>query len=527
MKILLVDLHAVFCRHWFASADQDIGAAYEATISRVRGSADRYDYVAVCYDQPPYKRKEISAGYKANRDKPDPSMVAQIQRVKERLTADGFLLLGAQGYEADDIIATCVRRLCETTQHSIDILSQDKDLMSLVTARVNVVLLSDGTRMTPEAVLAKMGVNPAQVTEALALAGDKSDNVPGCPGCGAKRAAELLATHKSLGRVIELAASGDPGNSLRPPVLRQSLLDHHADVSLAWDLVTLDNSAPIEVDKIFEKREIMPLKSNIQDGHFESDEGHGDAWEGDEFPIPGASVELESQKNVDHTPIETINNRPAPAPIAAVGKPDIDAQVKKQDAPTVPPSLLAAVAELPKPPTAIVPVAPAYTGSFEMQLEPRSLRECATLADHLYQSRKLGFGSAHEAEALILAGRELGIGAMASLRTLYVALNKVCMYGQCVVALVLRSGAAEYFELEESDSEHAVYVTKRIGGRKEHRRGYSVEEARKVGLIKNGSGWVNYPQNMCEWRAAAFLARSIYPDVVMGMHTKEELEDLP
>lgn len=520
MKILLVDLHAVFCRYWFASADQEIGAAYEGTISRVRGASEGYDHVAVCYDQPPYNRKKISADYKANRDKPDPSMIAQIQRVKERLTDDGFLLLGALGYEADDIIATCVRRLCETTQHSIDILSQDKDLMSLVARRVNVVLLSDGARITPEAVQDKMGVNPAHVTELLALCGDKSDNVTGCPGCGPKRAAELLVAHKSLDTIIALAADGDPQTKLRPPALRQSLLDHYASVSLAWDLVTLDANAPIEVDRIFEKREVMSLKSNIQDGHFEQDEDHGDAWEGDEFPIPG---DLKAQEY--SRAAQAIDVKLVVTPESNTDHSTIDAKVKKQESPTLPPPPMSP-AEPPKATAAIVPVAPIYTGSFEMQLEPRSLRECATLAEHLFQSRKLGFGKAEEAEALILAGRELGLPAMASLRTLFLSRDKVCMSGACVAALVIRSGQAEYFELDESDDKHAVYVTKRKGGRKEHKRAYSVAEAQKVGLVRPLSGWVNYPQNMCEWRAAAFLARSIYPDVTLGLYTKEEMDDM-
>jgi 5'-3' exonuclease len=524
-SILLVDLHAVFCRYWFASADQEIGAAYEGTISRVRGAAEGYGHVVVCYDWPPYNRKTISADYKANRDKPDPTMLAQIVRVKERLTLDGYLLLGAQGYEADDIIATCVRRLCEITQHSIDILTQDKDLLSLVTDRVNVVLLSDSTRMTTQKVREKMGVDPCHVSELLALCGDKADNVTGCPGCGPKRAAELLTAHESLDRVIALAVSGDTKNLLRPPALRQSLLDHHQDVALAWDLVALQSDAPIDVDKIFEKREVMPLKSNVQDGHFETDDDHGDAWEGDEFPIPGAV-------NVSETPKKEV-----------VPSKTIDEQIQQQAQPTIPnnerpevPRLPAAdttpspppAPDTPKPPTAIVPAAPlaVYTGSFEMQLEPRSLRECSTLADHIFQSRKLGFGRAEEVEAIVLAGRELGLPAMVSIRSLFISRDKVCMSGACTAALVIRSGLAEYFELEESDEKHATYATKRKGGRKDHVRSYSVAEAQKIGLVRPQSGWVNYPQNMCEWRAAAFLARSIYPDVTLGLYTKEEMDDM-
>jgi len=517
---LLIDLHAIFCRFWFASADQEIGTAYEGTISRVRNAAEGYEFVAVCYDWPPYNRKQISETYKANRDKTDPSMIAQLARVKERLTADGFLLWGSLGFEADDIIATAVRALLQNTQHTIDVLSQDKDLMCLVGKRVNQILLSDGSRFDEAKVIEKMGVAPRKVSELLALSGDKSDNVSGCPGCGPKKAAALLAEHGSLATVLTLAGEGDKNNKLKPPALRQALIDHVSDVSLSWDLVTLDSSAPIKVDEIFEKREVKTLKPQVKDAEFEEDE-HGDAWEGDEFPIPGdhkASESMTPPAPVVLPPVVTIGATP---PVVTIDE-KVQASVAPTSVKNEKPTPAKEKSPEAKPSAAMV----VYNGSFELQLEPQSMNQCFLLANHLMESRKLGFGRAEEAEAIIIAGRELGLPAMASLRTLFISRDKVCMSGACVVALVLRSGMAEYFELDESDSEHAVYVTKRKGGRKEHFRGYSVEEARKVGLVKPSSGWVNYPQNMCEWRAAAFLARSIYPDVMFGLYTKEEMDDI-
>jgi 5'-3' exonuclease len=505
-KILLVDLHAVFARHWFASADQEIGAAYEGTVSRIAGASEGYDHVAVCYDWPPYGRKGISADYKANRDRPDPSMVAQLARVKGRLTSDGYLLFGVQGYEADDMIATCVRRLCETTQHSIDILTQDKDLMSLVTGRVNVVLLSDSTRMTPQKVHEKMGVDPCHVSELLALCGDKSDNVTGCPGCGPKRAAELLTAHGCLNRVLELAVKGDPQNLLRPPALRQSLIDHHQDVAIAWDLVALQSDAPIDVEKIFEKREVQTLKNEISEADFAEDD-HGDAWEEPEPEKPTSS-------------------KTEPAPPPSTEPATIESKIKAADAPTMTrnekPEPIASTAIEKRRNEELAPT----TGTFETGLEPRSIGQAFSLAKAIYESRLFGCDRPEGALMIIMTGRSLGMSALTAMRSFHFIKGRPSLSSQGMAALVLRSGLAEYFEPTECSDESATYVTKRKNGRQEHSATFTIEDARRAQLIVKGGQWDKYPGQMCKARACAFLARDIYPDLLAGVYDPDESESI-
>ena len=505
--VLLIDLHAIFCRFWFASSDQEISAAYEGTISRARSAAEDYDFVAICYDWPPYSRKLISSAYKANRE-PDPSMYAQIDRVKERLTADGFLLWGAKGSEADDIIATAVKRLLETTQHHIDILSQDKDLTCLVGPRVNQILLSDGSRLNEAKVLEKMGVSPHKVSELLALAGDKADNIPGCPGCGPKKAAALLAEHGSLATVLTLAGEGDPSVKLKPPALRQALIDHVSDVSLSWDLVMLNNSAPIKIEEIFEKREVKTLKNEIKEADFADDE-HGDAWEGPDLSPPHGAKTSE----------------PMPPPPAAA-PPTIESKIKAAEAPTVvhndPPAPIASTAIEKRKDEELAPA----TGTFETGLEPRSIGQAFSLAKAIYESRLFGCDRPEGALMIIMTGRSLGMSALTAMRSFHFIKNRPSLSAQGMAALVLRSGLAEYFEPTECSDESATYVTKRKNGRQEHSATFTIEDARRAQLVVKGGQWEKYPGQMCKARACAFLARDIYPDLLAGVYDPDELSSV-
>jgi DNA polymerase-1 len=195
-KALLVDLSGIFWRNYHATVDAPIGEAFQRTVDRVTKEASHYDFVAVCEDRPPYKRKALSDAYKAQRDAPEPAAIEQFKRVKERLTKDGWCVWGAQGFEADDIIATAVHQWAtkenDDPVERIHVLSSDKDLMQLVSPNVFVVSVSDGAAYGEDEVLAKWGVRPEMMRDLLALMGDKSDNVPGVPGVGPKNAAKLL-----------------------------------------------------------------------------------------------------------------------------------------------------------------------------------------------------------------------------------------------------------------------------------------------------------------------------------------------
>lgn len=486
MKILLVDLSAIFWRNWHSSKDQSIGEAFNYTVNRINSARHAYDHTAVCCDCPPYKRKELSSEYKAQRDVPDPAAVGQLRRVKERLAADGLLLWESLGYEADDIIATAVHKLTDgigdESDLSIDILTADKDLMALVSDRVTVVHLSNGDRFTPEMVREKMGVAPDMVSQLLALTGDKSDNVPGCPGIGARRGAELLREHGSITEILMIADSGDDNEQLRPPSVRQALMDNSRNVVLSWNLVRLMTDAPIDINQLFESREQKPLGEPVKDEEFEMDEFGNEA----EQTKPPAN-------DADATPLP-----PAPQPQAIELAPQ--APLVKSESSVIMP--------------------------FETSLEPRTTGQAWALAKAIHSSRLFAVESPEQALMILMTGREMGIGAMASLRGFHFIKGKPVMSAQLMAALILRSGKAEYWELVESSAKSATYATKRVGGRNEQKKTFTVEEAKLAQLVKADGNWAKYPTAMCEARAAAMLARIVYPDLLMGVYLPDEMDEV-
>ena len=142
-------------------------------------------------------RQDIFPEYKANRAETPADLITQSYLVREGATAMGIPVLCIPGVEADDVIATLARNNCTTTD-ATRIITSDKDLMQLVS---DCVFLYDGMKQrevrTPE-VFEKFGVSPEHVIDVQSLMGDSSDNVPGVPGIGPKKAAELITQFGSL-----------------------------------------------------------------------------------------------------------------------------------------------------------------------------------------------------------------------------------------------------------------------------------------------------------------------------------------
>ena len=136
-------------------------------------------------------RQDIYPEYKMNRTQTPEDLITQGLLVREGLSAIGMPVLCVPGVEADDVIATLARNHCNTAD-ATRIITSDKDLMQLVS---NCVYLYDGMKnreIHEPGVLEKFGVAPHQVTDVQSLMGDSSDNVPGVPGIGPKKAAELI-----------------------------------------------------------------------------------------------------------------------------------------------------------------------------------------------------------------------------------------------------------------------------------------------------------------------------------------------
>jgi DNA polymerase I len=186
-------------------------------------------------------RKQMYPEYKANRPAPPDDLKQQMRRVADVIEAFPLPCLQADGYEADDIIATLVRVAREQSKKVI-IVSADKDLMQLVGPDV---LLWDTMRekvIGVEEVEERFGVRVDQVRDVLALTGDTSDNIPGVPSVGPKTATTLLQEFGTLEGIYQNL------DKIPRKKLRETLEEHREKALLSQQLVTLDDHVPLPID---------------------------------------------------------------------------------------------------------------------------------------------------------------------------------------------------------------------------------------------------------------------------------------
>lgn len=204
------------------------------------------DGVVVAFDKGKSRvRMEMLPQYKAQRPPMDPDLHAQFPMIKELLTALNVPILQSEGWEGDDILGT-MARLGEEAGCDMLLVTGDRDMYQLVTEHVNVVStrkgLSDVAIMTPESVDDLYhGITPALVPDFYGLKGDTSDNIPGVPGIGPKKASALIAQYGSLDEVIAHAdeVKGKMGENLRA---------HIDDALLSRKVATIRTDAPVELD---------------------------------------------------------------------------------------------------------------------------------------------------------------------------------------------------------------------------------------------------------------------------------------
>ena len=194
-------------------------------------------------------RQDIYPDYKMNRTATPTDLIAQGQMIQSGLMSLGMPVLCVPGVEADDVIATLAHQNCTTT-NATRIITSDKDLMQLVS---DCVFLYDGMKnreIRTDAVLEKFGVKPHQVIDVQSLMGDSSDNVPGVPGIGPKKAAELI---NQFGNLDNLYANLDAVQNER---IRGLLRDNREMAYISKQLVTL------KTDVDLSGLTIMPFRFN-------------------------------------------------------------------------------------------------------------------------------------------------------------------------------------------------------------------------------------------------------------------------
>jgi DNA polymerase-1 len=260
-QLFLIDGYALTYRAFFAMISRPLTTAKGENTSAAWGVVNflmrlrekyRPDYVAWINDAGTSFRKERYAEYKSTREKLDNELQADfnrsLQRICDLLEAFGVPLIAIKGYEADDVIGTLAAAGVERGLQVV-IVSGDKDFYQLVGPRV--ALLNPG-RGGPAAVdetwvdegnaSERLGVQPRQVVDFLALVGDSSDNVPGVKGIGEKGAQKLLAEYGDLETILERAAEI---TAKRP---REALLAQADSARLSRELVTIQRNVPVTLD---------------------------------------------------------------------------------------------------------------------------------------------------------------------------------------------------------------------------------------------------------------------------------------
>ena len=164
-----------------------------------------------------------------------------------------------------------------------------------------------------------------------------------------------------------------------------------------------------------------------------------------------------------------------------------------------------------------------------MALAPRNMEEAERLANMLAKSALLPPDLRNKPADVFfqqLTGMALGVDPMTSLREIHIIKGKPVVSAALMVALAKRSPHCEYFQLLDSTDESATYETKRRGDPKPTKLTYTIEQAKKAGLVSDGSNYRKSPADMLRARAASKLARVVYPDILVGVYETSEGEEI-
>ncbi|MDX9715004.1 MAG: 5'-3' exonuclease H3TH domain-containing protein [Dissulfurispiraceae bacterium] len=200
------------------------------------------DALCIAFDtSAPTERHAIYESYKAQRPKMPDDLSVQIPHIKKIVNAFRFPVFEMPGYEADDIICTIAKKAADL-DHTVYIVSGDKDMMQAVNERIFIFDPVKDAVINRAGVVERFGVEPERVPEVMAIAGDSIDNIPGVKGLGEKRAKELLDEAGSLDALIEHP------EKITNERYRQMIIENMEDLKMSRTLATIDMNVPVDAD---------------------------------------------------------------------------------------------------------------------------------------------------------------------------------------------------------------------------------------------------------------------------------------
>lgn len=253
MKLILIDGHSLAYRA-FLALPPDLATSRGELTNAVYGFASMLlnvlrdqqpTHMAVAFDVGRSFRQDRFPDYKATRERIPDELQQQINRIQELVAAFNIPIFTAEGYEADDVLATLAR---QAAAHDIPtlIVTGDRDLLQVVNDRITVLTsgrrFSDTILYTPTAVKERYGLKPAQLVDYKALVGDKSDNIPGVPGIGDKSAVQLLQRWGDLDTIYAHL------DEVTPSRVREALAAHRDQAYLSRALATIVDVPDLRLD---------------------------------------------------------------------------------------------------------------------------------------------------------------------------------------------------------------------------------------------------------------------------------------
>ncbi|HAI20473.1 MAG TPA: DNA polymerase I, partial [Clostridiales bacterium UBA8153] len=249
-KVLLIDGNSLVNRAFYAlprlsAGEQPTGAVYGfLTMLLKLMEAERPDGVAVAFDTPaPTFRHRQYTAYKAHRTGMPEELAAQLPVLKAILEALGLVMWEVEGCEADDVLGTAACRAAHRGNRVV-IVSGDRDVLQLVGPHTRVMLTRHRSSQLDEFDEARLrevyGLSPAQFIELKGLMGDASDNIPGVPGIGEKRAIAVLKAFGSIENALSRI------EEVEPKSVREALAAHGEQARLSRELAAIKCDLTLE-----------------------------------------------------------------------------------------------------------------------------------------------------------------------------------------------------------------------------------------------------------------------------------------
>ena len=253
MKLVLIDGHSLAYRAFFA-LPPDMATSKGELTNAVFGFISmllnvmrdhKPTHMAVAFDVGRSFRHDKFEDYKATRERMPDELSIQIERIKELIDAFNIPVYTAEGYEADDVLATLAHQAEQKDADSL-ITTGDRDLLQVVDDKIWVLTsgrkFSDVIIYTPEKVRERYKLSPKQIVDYKALVGDKSDNIPGVRGIGDKTAVKLLHQWGDLDAIYAHI------DEITPTRVRNALIKGREEAFLSRALATIVDVPGIELD---------------------------------------------------------------------------------------------------------------------------------------------------------------------------------------------------------------------------------------------------------------------------------------